>query len=83
MFDKAKWIWATGTTQIDDYVEFSGSFFTNDNNVKVKIACDTVYAFYLGDKLIKTMMCSDFPNDKYVDIFELSDLKEKENHLII
>lgn len=83
MFDKAKWIWATGTTQIDDYVEFSGSFFTNDNKVKVKIACDTVYAFYLEDKLIKTMMCSDFPNDKYVDIFELSDLKEKENHFKI
>lgn len=70
LFKKAKWIWALGTTKQDDYVEFSGSFLTKDKKATISIACDTVYAFYLNDKLIKFMACSDFPDDKYVDVFD-------------
>ena len=81
-FKKAKWIWAEGTTKKDDYVEFCGSFLTTDKKVRINIACDTIYAFYLNDKLVKFMECSDYPTDKYVDDFETEIINEKNDYKI-
>lgn len=75
MFKKAKWIWANTNHNVDDYAEFVGSFSSKENRVNIKIACDSVYAFYLNDKLVKFMACSDYPNDKYIDSFDLDILK--------
>ena len=69
-FKKAKWIWAQNSLDVDDYAEFIDSFDLNNlspTRIKVLIACDSIYAFYIDNQLVKFMTCSDFPNDKFVD----------------
>ncbi len=81
-FKKAKWIWANNSLEVDDYAEFIVNFNVNLKTLKARIACDTSYAFYVNDKLIKFMSCSDFPTLKYVDEFDIN-LKEGSNQVKI
>lgn len=82
IFSTAKWIWANNSLKSDDYAEFVGEFNSSKEEVVFKIASDSVYALYINDSLVKFMTCSDFPFDKYVDVFSVSTNKGKNNYKI-
>lgn len=71
VFEKAKWIWAKGSLDIDDYIELKDEFVSTTDNISIRISCDSVYAIYLNNELIKFMNCSDYPFYKYYDEFLL------------
>ena len=81
-FKTAKWIWAQSSLDIDDYAEFCGTF-SSIEPVTIKIACDSVYAFYINDELIKFMKCSDYPELKFVDIFNYQPTKKDNSFKIM
>ncbi|MDO5329442.1 MAG: family 78 glycoside hydrolase catalytic domain [Coriobacteriia bacterium] len=60
----AKWIWPEGAevNGVNDYAEFVDSFTpTNTNDLKIEIACESMYALYIDDELRYFAQSSDFP----------------------
>lgn len=82
LFEKAQWIWANNSLDIDDYAEFIGEFNSSLEEIEIHIACDSAYAFYLNDELIKFMTTSDFKNVKYYDLIKCKKA-QRNNHFKI
>ena len=81
-FENAQWIWANNSLDIDDYAEFVGSFDSPSKEIRIHIACDSVYVFYLNDQLIKFMQASDFINTIFYDEIVFNNAKEKNQYKI-
>lgn len=71
VFNKAKWIWANDSLNVDDYASFEAVFEAKTSNVVLNISCDSIYAIYLNNKLVKFMGCSDYPYFKFYDEVKL------------
>lgn len=69
----ADWIWANKKIIDDQHVDFKISFLANKNNkYSFNIACNSIFCFYLNKKLIGFGRCSDYPEYKYFDNFDLT-----------
>lgn len=75
IYNLAKWIWAKNSKNIDDYAEFKFSFVSKEKDLILRISCDTVYAVYQNNKLLKFMHCADYPHLKYYDEIKLENSK--------
>jgi len=79
-YKEAKWIWnEQSLNKIDDYVSFTQNFETNKKELLLRISCDSIYAVYLNNVLIKFMQCSDFPHYKYFDEIKIGNLNRINN----
>lgn len=72
VFKKSKWIWAKNSFSKDDYAEFVFNVCPSSNRIKLRISSDSIYAIYINNKLSFFMECSDFPNDKFYDEYEIN-----------
>lgn len=75
---KAQWIWPKNPefeNSIDTHAEFKSSFEFLDSNgeATVEIACDSMYACFVNDKLAAFAQCSDWPDFKYYDKLDITE----------
>lgn len=71
-FNLARWIWASNSLDLDDYMEIEEEFISSSKEVELYIASDSVYAIYLNEELIKFIGCSDYPYYKFYDVIKLN-----------
>ncbi len=81
-FKKAKWIWTQREAGKDDYAEFLTPFaLESTDSVRLRIACDSVYAAYVNGKLVAFSQCADYPTHKFYDEIDISAYCQKGNEL--
>ena len=74
MFDKAKWIWINNADNPDEYADFIVDFEIEDvKNTELNISVDGNFEAYLNGKLCAFGSCSDYPDEKYFDVFSLDE----------
>lgn len=63
---ETKWIWAQNPPATrNDYAEFITDFErSRGDKIELEIACDTIYAVYINNKLAYFAQCSDFSQKK-------------------
>ena len=75
MFDKSKWIWINGENNPDEYADFLIDFkLSKAEGTKLNISVDGNFEAYLNGKLCALGSCSDYPDEKFYDSFDLDDL---------
>lgn len=79
---KARWIWVDETSIPDEYGEFSGDFHSEQDQVTLRISCDSDYAVYLNGTLVAFGQYPCYPDHPFYDELEFP-LKQKDNHLLI
>ena len=83
MFVKALPIWLE-TQREDSYVEFIDSFRVQENErVILRISCDSVFCAKLNGEIVAFSACSDYPDKKRYDEFDLTKCCQAENRLEI
>lgn len=73
---QGKWIWLDiGKIDIDSYGEFYSEFNVSkgSGSVVLDLACDGIYAVFINDKLTNFAQCSDYPDYKFYDKFDISE----------
>lgn len=81
IFQFSKWIWPKSDYQVDDYAEFISSFTIKENHSTfLRIASDSIYAFYLNNELVAFAQCADFPNYKFYDEIDITKYIKKDNN---
>ena len=85
MFENSRWIWINNENNDDEYADFVVDFTTNEcKNVALNIAVDGNFEAYLNGQLCAFGCCSDYPDHKHYDCFELDRFcVPGENHLKI
>lgn len=68
----AKWIWLHCEKSEDEYVQFLDNFECGNNNVKIKIACDTDYVLYVNGKVAAYGQYAAFPEMAVYDEINIS-----------
>ena len=72
MFEKSKWIWINENDSPDEYAEFLIDFnLERPSEVDLNISVDGNFEAYLNGKLCAFGACSDYPDEKYYDVFNL------------
>ena len=72
MFIKGKWIWNSNEYKNDEYVDFIDEFSVKQNaDLNLKISVDGIFTAYLNDQVVGFGACSDDPNNKLYDCFNL------------
>ena len=82
---KEKWIWAANdTVEKDSYVEFIGEFSAKaDEDVRILIACDSVYNVEINGELAAFGACADYPHRKMYDTIDITKYCKEKNSLKI
>ena len=83
---KEKWIWAANdTVEKDSYAEFIGKFSTtaSDKEVRLLIACDSVYNVEINGELVAFGGCADYPHRKLHDSIDVTKYCKAENDIKI
>lgn len=81
---KLKRIWLAGADGKDVYVDFKGQFVAEVNaKTVIYLSCDSIFAFYLNDKLVGFGSCSDYPFKNLYYTFDVSDKIAERNDLKI
>lgn len=74
---KAKWIWINKEITPDQYGEFLDSFEYQSGEIILNISADSIFAVYLNNELVNFSQCSDYPNYKLYDSFDLTSKVKK------
>ena len=81
MFVKALPIWLK-SQQEDSYAEFIDSFRARERKrVILRISCDSVFCAKLNGKIVAFSACSDYPDKKRYDEFDLTESCQAQNRL--
>ena len=82
VFKNAKWIWTVAPGVRNNYAEFVANFnVENNKNVKLRVACDSIYAAYINGEVVGFSRCADFPHYKVYDEIDISKYCKEENTL--
>ena len=74
MLDASKWIWINSDDNPDEYADFLIDFKADTpDRVKLYISVDGNFEAYLNGKLCAFAACSDYPDEKYYDVFDLDE----------
>lgn len=74
MFEKSKWIWINENNSPDEYADFAVDFeLTALGGVNLNISVDGNFEAYLNGELCAFGACSDYPDEKYYDVFNLDE----------
>lgn len=83
MFIKALPIWLE-TQKEDSYAEFIASFTAQkDGRILLRVSCDSVFCATLNGKIVAFSACSDYPDKKRYDEFDLTEFCQSHNRLEI
>ena len=74
MFEKSKWIWINEDNSPDEYADFTVDFELTDlGGVDLNISVDGNFEAYLNGELCAFGACSDYPDEKFYDVFNLDE----------
>ena len=83
MFLQALPVWLDSQTE-DTYVNFIDTFkVENKGKVILRISCDSVFCAKLNGKIVAFSACSDYPNKKRYEEFDITKFCQAENDLEI
>ena len=82
---KEKWIWAANdNVEKDSYAEFIGEFSAKaGEDVRILIACDSVYNVEINGELAAFGGCADYPHRKMYDTVDVTKYCKGENDIKI
>lgn len=80
--DKTKRIWLNEAIEKNTYAEFIGQFRAKgEPSVRIRIACDSVYALWINDVAVSFSCCGDYPWYKLYDDIDITQYVAEENHI--
>lgn len=83
MFIKGKWIWNSNEYKNDEYVDFIDEFSVKQNaDLNLKISVDGIFTAYLNDQVVGFGACSDDPNNKRYDCFNIEKFAVKGKNVL-
>lgn len=80
--NQTKRIWLNEKTEKNTYAEFLGTFQVKEKlPVRIRIACDSVYALWINEKMAAFSGCGDYPWYKLYDDVDISEYIARDNRL--